>query len=114
MKNLNNIPEMNWTFEEGRIFCVDENNAVLAETTYISGEDGSVEIDHTYVNPELRGMGIAGKMMKVVADYFSQNGRMMSATCWYAGDWLQKHQEYQSAVITKQESVIACKIDGKH
>jgi len=45
---------MNWIYEKGRVYCV-ENDELMAETTFVDQESGEVNIDHTYVNPVLRG-----------------------------------------------------------
>ncbi|HHY81853.1 MAG TPA: N-acetyltransferase [Clostridiales bacterium] len=107
---------MNWIFEDGRIYSVDENNELLAETTFVYKENSEVNIDYTYVNPALRGKGIAGKMMEVVADYLRKNSLKATATCSYANAWLKKHREAYSDIISKDidDEAVSCKIDGNH
>ncbi len=107
---------MNWKYENRRIYSVSENNELMAETTFVFKENGEVDIDHTYVNSVLRGQGVAGKMMEVVAEYLREKGLKASATCSYSNIWLKKHKEAYSDIISKDIDVeaIACKIDGKH
>lgn len=106
---------MIWKYEKERIYSVDESNELMAETTFIFKENGEVDIDHTYVSPLLRGQGIAGDMMKVVAEYLKEKGLKASATCSYANIWLKRHKDLYSEIISKDiDDVIACKIDGKH
>jgi predicted GNAT family acetyltransferase len=107
---------MDWKYESGRIYSVDENNELMAETTFVFIEKSEVDIDHTYVNPVLRGQGVAGKMMEVVAEHLKENGLTASATCSYANAWLKKHRESYSDIVSKNidDAVVACKIDGKH
>ncbi|NLN41849.1 MAG: N-acetyltransferase [Clostridiales bacterium] len=106
---------MDWKYEEGRIYSVNENDELLAETTFVYKENGEVDIDYTYVNPQLRGRGIASKMMKVVADYLRKNSLKASATCSYANAWLKKHRESYADIISEDldNEAIACKIDGR-
>ena len=87
---------MNWEYEKGRIYSVDENNELLAETTFVFKDNGDVDINRTYVHPKLRGQGIAGKMMGVVAEYLRENSLKATATCSYANAWLKKHRESYS------------------
>jgi predicted GNAT family acetyltransferase len=105
---------MDWKYENGRIYSVDENNELMAETTFVLKENGEVDIDYTYVNPLLRGKGVAGNMMKVVADYLSEKKLKATATCSYANAWLKKHRESYSDIISKDidDEAVACKIDG--
>ena len=107
---------MNWKYENGRIYGVDENNELMAETTFVFKENGEINIDHTYVNPVLRGKGMAGEMMEVVAKYLKENGLKSSATCSYANTWLRKHRESYPDIISEDldEDIISCKIDGRH
>ncbi|MBC2722482.1 MAG: N-acetyltransferase, partial [Desulfosporosinus sp.] len=65
---------MNWNYENGRIYSTDEKGELMCETTFVRKENGEVNIDHTYVNPILRGQGVAGEMMAVVAEYFRKAG----------------------------------------
>ena len=60
----------------------------MAETTFIHEENGEMDIDHTYINPVLRGQGVARKMMEVVAEYFRKERLKTTATCSYANIWL--------------------------
>ena len=72
---------MDWKYENGRIYSVDQNNELMSEATFVVQENGVVVIDHTYVNPVLRGQHVAGKMMEVVSDYLRKNRLKASATC---------------------------------
>ncbi len=106
---------MDWKYENGRIYSIDEKNELIAETTFVFKENGEVNIDHTYVKPDLRGKGIAGKMMEIVAEYLSGKGLKATATCPYANNWLKKHKELYSDIISKNidNEVVACKITGE-
>lgn len=93
---------MNWRFENGRIYSVDNNNELLAETTFVSIGNREVDIDHTYVSPSLRGQGVAGKMLEVVAEHLREKGLKARATCPYANAWLRKHTELYSDIISEK------------
>lgn len=93
---------MDWKYEKGRIYSTDEKNELLAETTFNYKENGEVNINHTYVSPALRGKGVAGRMMEVVAEYLRKEGLKATASCWYANDWLNKHEDTYSDIIAKK------------
>ena len=107
---------MDWKYENGRIYSEDENHELMAEATFVSKISGEVVIDHTYVNPVLRGQGVAGQMMEVVAEYLRKNGLKASATCSYANSWLKKNrQSYPDIILEDLDAeAAACKIDGNH
>lgn len=107
---------MNWNYENGRIYSINESNQLLAETTFVLKNKKEVVIDHTYVNPDLRGQGVAGKMMEAIAEYLRENKLKATATCSYALIWLKKHSETYSDIISEDinNEAIACNINGKH
>ena len=84
---------MEWQYEDGRIFSNSENNELMAETTFVFIGDNKVNIDHTYVNPVLRGQGVAGKMLEKVAEYLRENKLKATASCSYANSWLENHKK---------------------
>jgi len=92
---------MNWTYEDGRIYSIDDKNELMAEATFVFKENREVDIDHTYVHPTLRGQGVAGKMMETVAAYLKEKGLKASASCPYANAWLKKHRESYSDIVSK-------------
>jgi hypothetical protein len=107
---------MDWKYENGRIYSTSENGELMCETTFIRKENGEMNIDHTYVNPVLRGQSVAGKMMEVVAEYFRKEGIKTSATCSYANVWLKRHEKQYQDILSEDtyDQAVACKIDGNH
>lgn len=91
---------MQWKYESGRIYSVGANNELLAEVTFFLKDNGTVNIDHTYVNSALRGQGVAGKMMEVAMAYLKEKGLKVSASCSYAKQWLKKHRGDFSDIIS--------------
>lgn len=107
---------MNWQYENGRIYSTDEKGELMAETTFCRKENGEMDIDYTYVNPVLRGHGVAGKMMEVVAEHFRKERLKTTATCSYANIWLKRHGKQYPDILSEDTSdqAVACKIDRKH
>lgn len=107
---------MDWKYENERIYSVDEKGELMAEATFVHNKNGEINIDHVYVNPVLRGQGVAGKIMVAVVDYLRQKNLKVTATCSYANEWFKKNAELYDDVISKniRDEVTACKIDGKH
>lgn len=107
---------MDWKYENERIYSVDEKGELMAEATFTHKKNGEIDIDHVYVNPILRGKGVAGKIMLVVVDYLREKGLKATATCSYANGWFKKNEELYSDIISNDiwNEVAACKIDGKH
>lgn len=106
---------MDWIYEEGRIYCEDENKKLMAEAILIVKTNGELDIEHVFVDSSLRGQGIAGKIMEAVAEHLRENRLRATATCSYAKSWLIKNRVFYEDIISLDENeIIACKIDGRH
>ena len=49
------------------------------------------DIYHTYVDDDLRGQGIASKLVEMAFDYFDKNNYEVKCSCSYARNWAIKH-----------------------
>lgn len=83
---------MEFRKESGRIFATDETGKLLAEVTFPE-QEGIAVINHTFVDGSLRGQGIAGQLLRAVADTLRQEGRKAGAACSYAIHWFETHPE---------------------
>ncbi len=50
---------------------------------------------HTYVPPELRGRGVAQKLVRVALDYARDQKRPIVPACSYVAAYVQRNREYQ-------------------
>lgn len=107
---------MNFKFEKNEIFAEDDNGTLMAKAEICAAGDGMIDITHVYSNPELRGQGVAGRLMEVVVEYLRKNGLKAVASCSYANSWLQKNMDRCSDVVAagNEELPKSCKIDGQH
>lgn len=85
---------MEFRKEPGRIFSTDETGKLLAEVTFPERE-GVAVINHTFVDGSLRGQGVAGQLLRAVADTLRQDGRKAKPICSYAIHWFEMHPEEQ-------------------
>ncbi len=51
------------------------------------------DIYHTYVDDDLRGKGIASKLVEMAFDYFDDNGYEVKCSCSYARNWALKYDK---------------------
>lgn len=99
---------MEFITEKDRIYATDYSGNVIAEVTFPT-ENGVSTIDHTFVDPSLRGEGIAGQLVKMAADKILAEGNKIAATCSYAVAWFKRHPEYHLVC----SGPVACKIDSR-
>jgi len=57
--------------------------------------NGKIVLTHTFVPPELRGRGIAEKLVRAALDGARVEGRRVVPACSYVAVFIQRHPEYQ-------------------
>ena len=85
---------MEFQYEPDRIYAECENGKLVAEVTFPEAEPGVKNLNHTFVDDSLRGQGIAGKLVKAVADKAREDGFQVRPTCSYAVKWFKKNRDY--------------------
>lgn len=58
-------------------------------------QDGRVIFTHTFVPPELRGRGIAEKLVRAALEWARAEGRRIVPQCSYVAVFVQRHVEFQ-------------------
>ncbi len=89
---------MKFQYEDDRIFIVDEDNKELAEVTFPELNENVVNINHTFVDPSLRGQGIAGKLMLELSKKLRKENKKAMISCPYAVYWFDRNEEYKDVV----------------
>lgn len=84
----------NFLVENHAIRLRAEDGSVLAEVTFPACGEGVVDINHTFVDPSLRGLGMAGKLLEACAHELERTDRRARPTCSYAVGWFEKHPEW--------------------
>ena len=93
---------MDFIQEANKIYLNDDNNHMIAVVTFPKVSEGVVNLDHTFVDPSLRGQGVAGKLMEAAVAYFESNNLKVKPTCSYAVKWFAEHPEYEAFVLKKE------------
>ena len=101
---------MEYRVISNRITAV-EKDQVLGEITFPACGPETVVIDHTWVDPSLRGQGVAGQLVKRAADALRSTGRRARATCSYARTWFENHPEAANVLAEDWDGgPAACKL----
>ncbi len=90
---------MDFIKEENKIYLNDEQKHMLAVVTFPKLSEGVVTIDHTFVDPSLRGQGVAGKLMEAAVAYFRSSNIKAKPTCSYAVKWFEEHPECADVLV---------------
>jgi uncharacterized protein len=67
----------------GGSFWLEQEGRRLAEMTYRRLGESHVLVDHTYVDPQLRGQGVARQLLDAMVAWARQSNTKLSATCSY-------------------------------
>ena len=83
--------------KNGVFELLDETNKAVGELTFmLKGEQ--MLINHTGVNPELRGQGLAEKLVLEAVDYARKNKLKILPFCSYVSVYVGKHPEVQDVL----------------
>ncbi|MEJ2105465.1 MAG: GNAT family N-acetyltransferase [Ignavibacteriaceae bacterium] len=61
-------------------------------------EDNRMNMYHTYTDPELRGKGLAAKVVIAAFEYAKKNNLKVEPGCTYVQSFVSKHKEYDELV----------------
>lgn len=89
---------MNYIKESNRIYAENENGKLVAEITFPEISEGVIEINHTFVDTSLRGMGVAGELVKRVCEVAKEYNKTIVPTCSYAVKWFEKNSKYENLI----------------
>ena len=70
----------------------------LSVCAYELADDGRMVFTHTVVPPELRGRGIAEKLVRAALAEARAAGRKVVPQCAYVAKFIERHVEYQDLV----------------
>lgn len=83
---------MEFHHESGRVYVQGDSGEMIAEVTFPDA-GGVAEINHTFVDPSLRGQGVASRLLTEAVHQLRAEGRKARATCSYAVKWFEEHPE---------------------
>jgi predicted GNAT family acetyltransferase len=97
---------MNYIYEKNKIYVNNEDGKMIVNATFPFIKEGVVVVDHTFVDPSLRGQGVASQLMHEVYNYAKQQNYKVVATCPYAVVWFKKHTECQDILDQELQATL--------
>lgn len=90
---------MSFIYDDGLITYVVDGK-VLAKIEFPANENGNIwDITHTFVDPTLRGQGIANQLLAEVMHLAKKQGKLVKATCPFAIKMFAVTPEYQALEV---------------
>lgn len=85
--------------EKNKVYILNDKSKEIAFVTFPQIEEGVVEIQKTFVDDSLRGLGIASKLMEEVYNVIKENGYKAVLKCSYAVNWFSKNQDKNDIIL---------------
>ena len=79
-------------------FHNEQDGKLMAEITWTILGD-VMAMDHTFVSPDLRGEGVAKKLLDRAAMYARENGLKMEPICSYVVSAFERYDEYDDLKV---------------
>lgn len=76
----------------------EEDGKVIAEITWTQLADVMV-VEHTFVDPQLRGQGIAKELVDRAAAYAREHNYKMEPVCSYVAVAFERYSEYEDVKV---------------
>lgn len=83
---------------ENKFYIGDDIKEPLAEITFVESGEDRIVVDHTYVSNELRGQGVAGKLVEEVVQYAREKNKWIIPLCPYVKKKMDKTPEFQDVL----------------
>lgn len=83
----------------GKFYIGESESDFIAHITFKHGGNNVIVIDHTFVDPSLRGQGIAAKLMERLIEMAREEGLKCVPVCSYAVTAFKRHKEYQDVLL---------------
>ena len=78
--------------EKNRFVTYVESYEAVVEYTL---KDNVIDLYRTFTPPELRGKGVAGKLVKYALEYAKENNLKVIPTCSYVRGYIERHENYK-------------------
>jgi uncharacterized protein len=83
---------------QGKFYIGEDEQNPKAEITFVEGDNNVLTVDHTFVSEELRGGGVAGKLVDHIVAYAREEGKKIHPVCEYAKKKMEKTTEYHDVL----------------
>ena len=80
-------------------FYIEQQGRRIAELTYGRANDSVIIIDHTEVEPSLRGKGVARNLLDAAVAWARENHLKVDVICPSVLDYIAKHPEYSDLLL---------------
>lgn len=84
-----------------RFYQTNDEGLTIAEVTYIPLGEDKIDIDHTFVDPSLRGQGIAEQLVDAVVMEMEKEEKKITASCPYVEKLFERKPDKYGHIAVK-------------
>lgn len=88
---------------KNRFYKEDNEGKLIAEITYKPINEQIVDADHTFVDPSLRGQGIAEELVDRLVEEMEKEGKKIHPTCPYVVKLFERKKDKYENIIAKED-----------
>ncbi len=81
-----------------KFYIGESEDDFTAEITFVYINKETINVNHTFVDPSLRGGGVARKLMDKVVEFAIENNLKIKPTCSYAVKVFPRYPEYEQLI----------------
>ena len=90
---------MEFTREKEAFVHRNANGQLLAEITWVILDEHTWEANHTFVDPSLRGQGVAKQLVDALVDVARSEHKKIKPTCPYIVKLFEKDTSYSDVAV---------------
>ncbi|HIR48873.1 MAG TPA: N-acetyltransferase [Candidatus Faecimonas gallistercoris] len=72
------------------------NGEEIGVVEYKKIDENTIDIYHTYVDPDYQGKKIASKLVEELFKKLQKENKKAILSCSYVANWMEKHPEYSN------------------
>lgn len=96
-------------YQDNEIQLLNDDNMKVAYAMIPFQDENTINVKKVFVDPSLRGGGVASKVMDEVYSFAKKEGVKVIATCPYAVAWFARKKDKRD-ILSDKEANVACPI----
>ncbi len=84
---------------KSKFYIGESEDNFIAHITYKNGGKNVIIVDHTFVDPSLRGQSIAGKLLAKVVEMAREENLKIVPVCSYVVTKMSRTDEYKDVLL---------------
>lgn len=81
------------------MFFIEQEGKIVGHLRYSLKDNNILTLDHTEVEPEMSGKGLAGDLVKHSVAFARKKNLMVDPLCAYAAKQFERNEEYQDLLV---------------